>query len=126
MLTESLTLIFLPGRTYAMDCYLKLLVRLCHIYSTVGGVKKAKDGASPEQIVAEKRLQALQRGLVKNLSEVSALSEVYSFQSLPSWKRGLEAWGLCAYRGNRGCSVLSVLPLFYLAFHHSLGRVAAV
>lgn len=95
-----------------MDCYLKLLVRLCHIYSTIGGVKKAKDGASPEQIVAEKRLQAL--------------SEVYSFQSLPSWKRVLEAWGLCAYCGNRGCSVFSVLPLFYLAFHPSLGRVAAV
>lgn len=65
---------FLAGRTYAMDCYLKLLVRLCHIYDTVGGVKKAKDGASPEQIVAEKRLQALQRGLVKDLSEVSASS----------------------------------------------------
>lgn len=55
-----------------MDCYLKLLVRLCHIYDTVGGVKKAKDGASPEQILAEKRLQALQRALVKDLSEVSA------------------------------------------------------
>lgn len=55
-----------------MDCYLKLLVRLCHIYDTVGGVKKAKDGASPEQIVAEKRLQILQRALVKDLSEVSA------------------------------------------------------
>jgi hypothetical protein len=58
------------GRTYAMDCYLKLLVRLCHIYDTVGGVKKAKDGASPEQILAETRLQALQRQLVKDLSEV--------------------------------------------------------
>lgn len=65
---------FLAGRTYAMDCYLKLLVRLCHIYDTVGGVKKAKDGASPEQILAEKRLQDLQRGLVKDLSEVSALN----------------------------------------------------
>lgn len=59
------------GRTYAMDCYLKLLVRLCHIYDTVGGVKKAKDGASPEQILAEKRLQILQRALVKDLSEVT-------------------------------------------------------
>jgi hypothetical protein len=53
-----------------MDCYLKLLVRLCHIYDTVGGVKKAKDGASPEQILAETRLQALQTQLVKDLSEV--------------------------------------------------------
>ena len=60
------------GRTYAMDCYLKLLVRLCHIYDTVGGVKKAKDGASPEQIVAETRLQALQSQLVKDLSEVQS------------------------------------------------------
>lgn len=65
---------FLAGRTYAMDCYLKLLVRLCHIYDTVGGVKKAKDGASPEQILAEKRLQALQRELVKDLNAVSASS----------------------------------------------------
>ena len=71
MLTE-VNVHFLAGRTYAMDCYLKLLVRLCHIYDTVGGVKKAKDGASPEQIVAEKRLQALQRAIVKDLSEVSA------------------------------------------------------
>ena len=31
------------GRTYAMDYYLKLLVRLCHIYDTRGGVKKVKD-----------------------------------------------------------------------------------
>jgi hypothetical protein len=58
------------GRTYAMDCYLKFLVRLCHIYVTVGGVKKAKDGASSEQILAETRLQALQKQLVKDLSEV--------------------------------------------------------
>ena len=126
MLTKSLTLIFLAGRTFAMDCYLKLLVQLCHIYSTIGGVKKAKDGVSPEQIVAEKRLQALQCKLIKNLGKISALSEVYLFQSLPSWKRRLEAWSLCAYRGNRGCSVLSILSLFYLAFHPSLGHVAAV
>ncbi|KAG0586281.1 hypothetical protein KC19_2G078600 [Ceratodon purpureus] len=59
------------GRTYAMDCYLKLLVRLCHIYDTVGGVKKSKDGASPEQILAETRLQALLMQLVKDLNEVT-------------------------------------------------------
>ncbi|KAJ7300288.1 hypothetical protein O6H91_20G047800 [Diphasiastrum complanatum] len=58
------------GRTYAMDCYLKLLVRLCHIYDTIGGVKKAKDGASPEQILNETRLQILQRQLARDLSEV--------------------------------------------------------
>ncbi|KAG6555879.1 hypothetical protein Mapa_002521 [Marchantia paleacea] len=61
------------GRLYAMDCYLKLLVRLCHIYETRAGVKKSKDGASPEQILAETRLQALQRQLVKDLSEVSTV-----------------------------------------------------
>ncbi|XP_024368196.1 protein TPLATE isoform X2 [Physcomitrium patens] len=80
------------GRTYAMDCYLKLLVRLCHIYDTVGGVKKAKDGASPEQIQAEIRLQALQKQLVKDLSEVTtarlrarfiwALAEHFDLESL--------------------------------------------
>ncbi|KAI5073208.1 hypothetical protein GOP47_0011221 [Adiantum capillus-veneris] len=59
------------GRTYAMDCYLKLLVRLCHIYDTRGGVKKVKDGASQEQILNETRLQKLQRELVKDLSEVA-------------------------------------------------------
>lgn len=59
------------GRTYAMDCYLKLLVRLCHIYDTRGGVKKVKDGASQEQILNETRLQKLQRVLVKDLSEVA-------------------------------------------------------
>ncbi|KAL3683893.1 hypothetical protein R1sor_001915 [Riccia sorocarpa] len=61
------------GRLYAMDCYLKLLVRLCHIYDTRSGVKKSKDGASPEQILAETRLQALQRQLVKDLSEISTV-----------------------------------------------------
>ncbi|KAJ4834306.1 hypothetical protein Tsubulata_034319 [Turnera subulata] len=58
------------GRTYAIDCYLKLLVRLCHIYDTRGGVKTVKDGASQDQILNETRLQNLQRELVKDLREV--------------------------------------------------------
>ena len=49
------------GRTYAMDYYLKLLVRLCHIYDTRGGVKKVKDGASRDQIMSEIRLHGLQK-----------------------------------------------------------------
>ncbi|KAF2305983.1 hypothetical protein GH714_009255 [Hevea brasiliensis] len=60
------------GRTYAIDCYLKLLVRLCHTYDTRGGVKTVKDGASQDQILNETRLQNLQRELVKDLCEVSA------------------------------------------------------
>lgn len=63
------------GRTYAIDCYLKLLVRLCHIYDTRGGVKKVKDGASQDQILNETRLQNLQRQLVKHLLEVSLLDD---------------------------------------------------
>ncbi|KAL7094941.1 hypothetical protein ACP275_11G136300 [Erythranthe tilingii] len=59
------------GRTYAIDCYLKLLVRLCHIYDTRGGVKRVKDGASQDQILNETRLQNLQRELVRGLQEVS-------------------------------------------------------
>lgn len=59
------------GRTYAIDCYLKLLVRLCHIYDTRGGVKKVKDGASQDQILNETRLQNLQRQLVRDLHEVN-------------------------------------------------------
>lgn len=59
------------GRTYAIDCYLKLLVRLCHIYDTRGGVKRVKDGASQDQIMNETRLQSLQRELVKDLREVN-------------------------------------------------------
>ncbi|KAK4603366.1 hypothetical protein RGQ29_012062 [Quercus rubra] len=59
------------GRTYAIDCYLKLLVRLCHIYDTRGGVKRVKDGASQDQILNETRLQKLQRELVKDLREVN-------------------------------------------------------
>ncbi|GFP94068.1 protein tplate [Phtheirospermum japonicum] len=59
------------GRTYAIDCYLKLLVRLCHIYDTRGGVKRVRDGASQDQILNETRLQNLQRELVKDLLEVN-------------------------------------------------------
>ncbi|KAL2564743.1 hypothetical protein AAZV13_19G065300 [Glycine max] len=59
------------GRTYAIDCYLKLLVRLCYIYDTRGGVKRVKDGASQDQILNETRLQNLQRELVKDLREVN-------------------------------------------------------
>ncbi|KAK6128278.1 hypothetical protein DH2020_037976 [Rehmannia glutinosa] len=59
------------GRTYAIDCYLKLLVRLCHIYDTRGGVKRVKDGASQDQILNETRLQNLQRELVRDLHEVN-------------------------------------------------------
>nr|KAJ0222030.1 hypothetical protein LSAT_V11C200084550 [Lactuca sativa] len=58
------------GRTYAVDCYLKLLVRLCHIFDTRGGVKRVKDGASQDQILNETRLQNLQRQLVNDLLEV--------------------------------------------------------
>ena len=58
------------GRNYAIDCYLKLLVRLCHIYDTRGGVKRIKDGASQDQILNETRLQNLQRELVRDLREV--------------------------------------------------------
>ncbi|XP_074584364.1 protein TPLATE-like [Curcuma longa] len=58
------------GRTYAIDCYLKLLVRLCHIYDTRGGVKRIKDGASQEQILYETRLRNLQLQLIKDLREV--------------------------------------------------------
>lgn len=61
------------GRTYAIDCYLKLLVRLCYIYDTRGGVKRVKDGASQDQILNETRLQNLQRELVKDLREVLKL-----------------------------------------------------
>ncbi|XP_027185984.1 protein TPLATE isoform X2 [Cicer arietinum] len=59
------------GRTYAIDCYLKLLVRLCCIYDTRGGVKRVKDGASQDQILNETRLQNLQRELVRDLREVN-------------------------------------------------------
>ncbi|WOH05031.1 hypothetical protein DCAR_0624443 [Daucus carota subsp. sativus] len=59
------------GRTYAVDCYLKLLVRLCHIYDTRGGVKRVKDGASQDQILNETRLQNLQRELIQALREVN-------------------------------------------------------
>ena len=59
------------GRTYAVDCYLKLLVRLCHIYDTRGGVKRVKDGASQDQILNETRLQNLQLQLIKDLHEVN-------------------------------------------------------
>lgn len=62
------------GRTYAIDCYLKLLVRLCHVYDTRGGVKRVKDGASQDQILNETRLQNLQRELVRDLLEVSKFS----------------------------------------------------
>lgn len=58
------------GRTYAIDCYLKLLVRLCHIYDTRGGVKTIKDGASQDQILNETRLRNLQLQLIRDLREV--------------------------------------------------------
>lgn len=58
------------GRTYAIDCYLKLLVRLCHIYDTRGGVKTIKAGASQDQILNETRLRNLQLQLIKDLREV--------------------------------------------------------
>lgn len=58
------------GRTYAIDCYLKLLVRLCHIYDTRGGVKRIKEGASQDQILNETRLRNLQLQLIKDLREV--------------------------------------------------------
>lgn len=72
------------GRTYAIDCYLKLLVRLCHIYDTRGGVKRVKDGASPDQILNETRLQNLQLQLIRDLHEVSLASDVYFLRKLSS------------------------------------------
>ncbi|GJP69726.1 hypothetical protein CLOP_g725 [Closterium sp. NIES-67] len=60
------------GRTYAVDCYLRLLVRLCQVYNTAGGVKSAKDGATPEQIRAEQRLFTLQRQLLEDAKELSS------------------------------------------------------
>ncbi|XP_010253391.1 PREDICTED: protein TPLATE-like [Nelumbo nucifera] len=59
------------GRTYSIDCYLKLLVRLCHIYDTRGGIKRVKDGASQDQILNETRLQKLQHELVKDLRQIN-------------------------------------------------------
>ncbi|GAB2229735.1 hypothetical protein Droror1_Dr00013987 [Drosera rotundifolia] len=59
------------GRTYAIDCYLKLLVRLCHIYETRGGVKRVKDGASQDQILNLTRLQTLQHDLVRDLRQIN-------------------------------------------------------
>ncbi|KAL0395765.1 UNVERIFIED_CONTAM: protein TPLATE [Sesamum calycinum] len=73
------------GRTYAIDCYLKLLVRLCYIYDTRGGVKRVKDGASQDQILNETRLQNLQRELVRDLREVcNTLSDYILSDSLES------------------------------------------
>ncbi|CAI5476371.1 unnamed protein product [Closterium sp. Yama58-4] len=60
------------GRTYAVDCYLRLLVRLCQVYNTASGVKSAKDGATPEQIRAEQRLYTLQRQLLEDAKELSS------------------------------------------------------
>ncbi|AQK58581.1 protein TPLATE [Zea mays] len=58
------------GRTYAVDCYLKLFGRLCHIYDTRGGVKTIKAGASQDQILNEMRLRNLQLQLIRDLREV--------------------------------------------------------
>ncbi|KAL5204117.1 hypothetical protein ABZP36_008988 [Zizania latifolia] len=58
------------GRTYAIDCYLKLLVRLWHIYDTRGGVKTIKAGASQDQILNETRLRNLQLQLIRDLHEI--------------------------------------------------------
>ncbi|KAK4409991.1 protein TPLATE [Sesamum angolense] len=68
------------GRTYAIDCYLKLLVRLCYIYDTRGGVKRVKDGASQDQILNETRLQNLQRELVRDLREIHLLVQQIGFK----------------------------------------------
>ncbi|KAL0906021.1 hypothetical protein M5K25_024481 [Dendrobium thyrsiflorum] len=57
------------GRTYTIDCYLKLLVRPCYIYDTIG-VKKIKDGASQDQIFNDTRLRNLQLQLLKYLRVV--------------------------------------------------------
>ncbi|KAK4775001.1 hypothetical protein SAY86_009936 [Trapa natans] len=57
--------------TYAIVCYLKLLLRLCYIFDTGGGVKRVKDGASQDQILNETRLQNLQCELVNGLHEVA-------------------------------------------------------
>ena len=61
------------GRTYAIDCYLKLLVRLCHIYDTRGSVKTIKPGASQDQILNETRLRNFQLQLIRDLREVMIL-----------------------------------------------------
>ena len=57
-----------------MDCYLRLLTQLCLLYDTAGGVKTIADGATPEQIRAEQRLQNLQRQLLEDLADVSKYS----------------------------------------------------
>lgn len=72
------------GRTYAIDCYLKLLVRLCHIYDTRGGVKTLKDGASPDQILNETRLKSLQIQLIKDLQEVFIIFHMCSSSNVLS------------------------------------------
>eukprot|EP00271_Cylindrocystis_brebissonii_P004677 TRINITY_DN1649_c0_g2_i1.p1 TRINITY_DN1649_c0_g2~~TRINITY_DN1649_c0_g2_i1.p1 ORF type:complete len:1215 (+),score=196.81 TRINITY_DN1649_c0_g2_i1:636-4280(+) len=59
------------GRTYALDCYLRLLVQLCLLYDTAGGVKTIQDGSTTEQVQAAQRLQTLQRQLLDNLQEVA-------------------------------------------------------
>eukprot|EP00897_Mesotaenium_endlicherianum_P006906 jgi/Mesen1/6243/ME000323S05372 len=59
------------GRTYAVDGYLRLLVRLCHLYDTAGGVKSVREGAAPEQVQAEQRLHSLQRQLLNDLPHVA-------------------------------------------------------
>ncbi|PKU59238.1 Protein TPLATE [Dendrobium catenatum] len=52
------------GKTYTIDCYLKLLVRLCYIYDTIGG-------ASQDQILNETRLRNLQLQQLKDLCAVN-------------------------------------------------------
>lgn len=61
------------GRTYAMDSYLRLLVKLCLLFDTAGGIKSVKDGATSEQVQLEQRLQSLHRQLLDNIQEVSTL-----------------------------------------------------
>eukprot|EP00850_Spirogloea_muscicola_P014758 SM000108S14202 [mRNA] locus=s108:143066:149764:- [translate_table: standard] len=58
------------GRTYAMDCYLRLLLRLCHLYGVSKGKKSVSTGASPAEVLAVQRLQGLQRQLLGDLKEV--------------------------------------------------------
>jgi hypothetical protein len=113
------------GRTYAIDCYLKLLVRLCHIYDTRGGVKTIKAGASQDQILNETRLRNLQLQLIRDLREVVVV--VFYLKYLKHEHNSVFYFGAILH-----CSVLFYAPfinqintsmsqfLFYIIFHANI------
>ncbi|KAG8059159.1 hypothetical protein GUJ93_ZPchr0002g26110 [Zizania palustris] len=97
-------------RTYAIDCYLKLLVRLCHIYDTRGGVKTIKAGASQDQILNETRLRNLQLQLIRDLREVHtprisarliwAISEHFDLEGYKTFRLSSYALNIIKYVTN--------------------------